>query len=71
MVTYRGVPIPGQRIDLIVSGKVVVELKALERVQEASEAKLISYLRTTNIRLGLLLNFGGRTMKEGIKRIVL
>ena len=70
-VIYRGVSIPGQRIDLIVAAKVVVELKAAPRLDPASEARLISYLRTTNLRLGLLLNFNGRTMKEGIKRIAL
>ena len=71
VVMYRGVSIPGQRIDLIVAGKVVVELKAATRIDIASEARVISYLRTTALRLGLLLNFNSRTMKEGLKRIVL
>jgi len=70
-VRYRGVAIPGQRIDLIVAGCVLVELKAVVRIDLAHEAKVISYLKTTNLRLGLLLNFNCRTMKEGIKRIVL
>jgi GxxExxY protein len=70
-VVYKGVSIPGQRIDLIVAGKVVVELKAATRIDIASEARVISYLRTTALRLGLLLNFNSRTMKEGLKRIVL
>ena len=69
--TYRGVPIPGQRIDLIVEGCVLVELKAAARIDVAHEAKVVSYLRTTGLRLGLLLNFDGRTMKEGLKRIVI
>lgn len=69
-VTYRGVAIPGQRIDLIVDGCVVVELKALSRLDLAHEAKLISYLRTIGLRLGLLLNFNGTTLRDGIKRIV-
>jgi GxxExxY protein len=69
VVVYRGVSIPGQRIDLIVAEKVVVELKA-DRVDIASEARVISYLRTTGLRLGLLLNFNSRTMKEGLKRVV-
>jgi GxxExxY protein len=68
-VHYRGVPIPGQRIDLIVAGCVIVELKAAARVDLAHHAKVISYLRSTNLRLGLLLNFNARTMKEGLKRI--
>jgi GxxExxY protein len=70
MVVYRGTRIPGQRIDLIVAGQVVVELKAAIRIDLASEAKVISYLRTTGLRLGLLLNFNKPTMREGIKRIV-
>ena len=69
-VHYRGKAIPGQRIDLIVSGCVLVELKATTRIDMAHEAKVISYLRTTGLQLGLLLNFNSRTMREGLKRIV-
>ena len=69
-VDYKGVPIPGQRLDLIVSGVVVLELKAAVKVHESCEPRLISYLRTARLRLGLILNFNARTMKEGIKRIV-
>ena len=70
-VNYKGVNIPGQRIDLIVSGYVVVELKAVATLHEVHDAKVISYLKTTGLRLGYLLNFHHTTMKEGIKRIVL
>ena len=70
-VRYRGVAIPGQRIDLIVADCVLVELKAIARIDLVHESKVVSYLRTTNLRLGLLLNFNCRTMKDGIKRIVL
>ena len=69
-VHYKGVAIPGQRIDLIVANCVVVELKAAARIDLAHEVKMVSYLRTTGLRLGLLLNFNCRTMKEGLKRIV-
>lgn len=69
-VHYRGQAIPGQRIDLIVGGCVLVELKAATRIDMSHEAKMISYLRTTGLRLGLLLNFNCRTLREGIKRIV-
>ena len=69
-VHYRGTAIPGQRIDLIVGGRVLVELKAALRLDMAHEAKVISYLRTTGLRFGLLLNFNGKTLKEGIKRLV-
>jgi GxxExxY protein len=70
VVNYKGMAISGQRIDLVVEQRLVVELKATTRVDPAHEAKVISYLRTMGLRLGLLLNFNGRTMKEGIKRIV-
>jgi len=56
---------------LIVADCVLVELKAVTRIDLAHEVKVVSYLRTTNLRLGLLLNVNCRTMKEGIKRIVL
>ena len=69
-VHYRGIPIPGQRIDLIVVQCVLVELKAATRIDTVHEAQLISYLRTTGLRLGLLVNFNCRTMKEGLKRVV-
>ncbi len=69
-VHYRGQAIPGQRIDLIVEGCVLVELKAAARIDLVYEARVISYLRTTGLRLGLLMNFNCRTLKEGLKRIV-
>ena len=70
VVNYKRLAISGQRIDLIVGQRVVVELKAASRVDPAHEAKVISYLRTTGLRLGLLLNFNCKTLKEGIKRMV-
>ena len=63
-------PISGQRLDLIVADCIVVELKAAARIDALHEAKLLSYLRTTGLRLGLLLNFNCRTMRDGLKRIV-
>ena len=70
IAVHRGHAIPGQRIDLIVENAVLVELKAATRIDPVLEAKVISYLRTTGLRLGLVLNFNCRTLKEGIKRIV-
>jgi GxxExxY protein len=50
---------PGEfKTDLIVNGKVIIELKALRRIDPAHEAQLINYLKATNIEVGLLLNFG-------------
>src|SRR4029078_3227823 len=56
-VSYRGVDIPGQRVDLIVEGLIVVELKAIAQLADVHRAQLISYLRTTGLRGGLLINF--------------
>ena len=69
-VRYRGVNIPGQRIDLIVQGVIVVELKAVEQFHDRHRAQLVSYLRTTGIRGGLLVNFGARVLKDGLLRVV-
>ena len=68
---YDGVVISGQRIDLIVGGLIVVELKAVSRLEEIHRAQLISYLRTTGLRGGLLINFRVRVLKDGLQRIVL
>lgn len=70
-VTYRGVEIPGQRVDLIIEGLIVVELKAVVRFEEVHRAQVISYLRTTGLRGGLLVNFRVRVLKDGLQRIVL
>ena len=71
VVNYRDVlPIDGQRIDFIVARSVVLEIKAVARVDPIVEAKLQSYLRTAKIKVGLLLNFNVLLMKDGIRRIV-
>ena len=59
----------GFRADLIVEGKVIVELKSVEKVHPAHKKQLLTYLRLTGLKLGYLLNFGEALMKEGITRI--
>lgn len=71
VVGYRGRSIPGQRLDLVVGGVVIVELKAVSALDRVHVAQLVSYLRTTGLRVGLLLNFHERLMKQGIRRVVL
>lgn len=71
VVNYRGVPIHGHRVDLIVMGVIVVELKAVTRFDEIHRAQVISYLRTTGLRGGLLINFRVPVLKAGLQRIVL
>ena len=60
----------GFRTDLIVDHQVIVELKSLERLAPVHGKKLLTYLRLMNKRVGLLLNFGGNTLVEGLHRIV-
>ena len=60
----------GFRIDLLVEGCVIVELKSIERISPVHRKQLLTYLRLTDRRVGLLLNFGAEVMKEGIKRVV-
>ena len=69
-VVYRGVPIRGQRIDLIIGGRVVVEVKAVAAIEPIHVAQVVSYLRTTGLRIGLLINFHERLLKDGIRRVV-
>ncbi len=57
-VKYRGQVVGDHQIDLLVEGKVVVEIKAAQSLVPAHEAQLINYLRATGLRVGLLLNFG-------------
>jgi GxxExxY protein len=76
----RQVPVPirfegitfdeGFRADLIVSEKVIVELKSVERLQPVHSKQLLTYLRLTDLRLGLLINFGENLLKNGFKRVV-
>jgi GxxExxY protein len=70
-VVYRGIEIPGQRIDLIVMGCIVVELKSVSRLERVHVAQVISYLRTVGLRGGLLINFQVPELRMGLKRIVL
>ena len=60
----------GFRVDLFVEGKVLIELKSVEKITVAHKKQLLTYLKLTNIKLGYILNFGMRTMKEGISRVV-
>jgi len=60
----------GFRIDLLIEGLVVIELKSLEKLAPVHSKQLLTYLRLMNLPVGLLINFGGVTLKEGLHRIV-
>ena len=69
-VKYKDIEIGGQRVDLLVESGVIVELKSVEAVLPVHAAQLLSYLRTTGLRLGLLINFNVKVLTQGIKRVV-
>lgn len=70
-VTYKQHIITGQRLDLLVEKCVVVELKSLKVVPDYASAQLLSYLKATGLKRGLLINFGEQTLVRGIQRISL
>jgi len=71
-VKYRGIKVDcGYRIDLLVEGKVIVELKAVERLEPIHQAQILSYLKLSGCKVGLLINFNIKVLKNGIRRLVL
>ena len=68
---YEGMEFPAAfKIDLLVDSRLVVELKSVERLQPVHSKQLLTYLRLMKLPVGLLVNFGCDTLKEGIKRVV-
>jgi len=70
-VSYRGRAVGEGRADLVVAGRLVVELKALPALAPVHTAQVISYLKATGLTLGLLVNFGERQLRTGLRRLVL
>jgi GxxExxY protein len=71
MVTYKGIQLDGgYRLDLVYEKRVIVEIKAVEQILPVHEAQLLTYLKLTGIRVGLLLNFNVPMLKNGIYRRV-
>jgi len=71
-VLYDGLRLDaGLRLDVVVSGCVIVELKAVEQILPVHKAQMLTYLKLSGIRLGLLINFNVPTIKTGIQRIIL
>jgi len=68
-VKYKDIIIKGQRVDVLVSQQVVVELKAITKLPEVALAQTLSYLKATGLKRALLLNFGEQRLVDGIKRI--
>ena len=71
-VSYKGVELDcGYRIDLLVCGQVVVEIKSVEKLERIHDAQLLTYLRLGGRKVGLLINFNVPVLKDGIRRKVL
>ena len=80
LYTQRQVSIPiefegeqfdeGFRADLFIEGKLIIELKSVEKITDVHKKQLLTYLKLTNTKLGFILNFGTELMKNGIVRII-
>ena len=71
-IDYKGVRLDcGYRVDLLVENALIVELKSVEHILPVHEAQLLTYMKLTGVRIGLLLNFNVAQLRHGIKRYVL
>ncbi len=69
---YKGIKLDcGYRIDVVADRKAVVEIKCVEKILPVHEAQLLTYLKLARLRVGLIINFHSRFIKDGIKRLVL
>jgi len=70
-VEFDGLKLPeGYRVDLLVDGKLIIEVKSVERIVPVHSKQLLTYIRLARQPVGLLMNFGGATFREGLQRIV-
>ena len=70
-VEYKGAKLEsGYRLDIVVANKLIIELKTCESLEPIHTAQLLTYLKLTGIKVGLLINFNVPVLKEGIKRLV-
>ncbi|HUO94353.1 MAG TPA: GxxExxY protein [Rhizomicrobium sp.] len=71
-IIYKDVRLDcGYRMDIVVEGQIVIELKTVDRLAPIHEAQLLTYLKLSRIKTGLLLNFNSATLREGLRRMVL
>ena len=71
-ILYKGVEIDcGYRLDVVVNNEVILELKSCSSLEPIHEAQLLTYLRLTGIKIGLLINFNVPILRDGIKRLVI
>jgi GxxExxY protein len=70
-ITYKGTSLGEHRLDFLVESEVIVEFKAVDRMDPVFKAQVLSYLRLTGKKLGLLINFNVPVLKDGIQRVIL
>ena len=69
-ITYKSKPLRVGHIDLVVSDRLVVELKAVKSLQSVHRAQVMAYLKAMDLKLGLLMNFNEALLKDGLKRVI-
>jgi GxxExxY protein len=69
-VMYRQRPLRRHRIDMVVGERVLLELKAVQRLEDLHQAQLLSYLKASGVRIGLLMNFNTEVLRAGLRRVV-
>ena len=70
-VVYKGITLDcGYKLDVVVEGKVILELKSVNKLESIHDAQLLTYLKIEDLKLGILINFNVPVLKDGIKRIV-
>jgi GxxExxY protein len=69
-VPYKDITAKTYKFDFLVDNKIIIELKAVSEINNIHEAQLLSYLKATNLKVGLILNFNVRMLKNGIKRLI-
>ena len=71
-VEYKGIKLDcGYRVDLFVDGELIVELKSVDKITGIHKAQLLTYMKLSKVKVGLLINFNVEILKNGIKRFVL
>ncbi len=68
-LVYKGITLDcGYKLDIVVKGKVILELKSVNKIEPIHDAQLLTYLKLTDLKLGILINFNVPILKEGIKK---
>lgn len=71
-LNYKSTPLPTEyRIDILIDDCIIIELKAVNQLNDVHMAQILTYMKISNISLGLLVNFNTKRLKEGVKRVVL